>query len=155
MEELSLNILDIAQNSVRAGAGRVDICVTERPADDRLIITITDDGCGMTPEQVAHVEDPFYTTRTTRKVGLGVPFFKMAAPMTGGDFSIRSHRPDALGEYGGYHVHFNGLQRADQLFLYLSGGGGGLFGQYRPAAGNPGRGAAEQPAGDGIYPGIH
>lgn len=90
MEELSLNILDIAQNSVRAGAGRVDISVTERPADDRLIITIADDGCGMTPEQVAHVEDPFYTTRTTRKVGLGVPFFKMAALMTGGDFSICS-----------------------------------------------------------------
>lgn len=90
MEELSLNILDIAQNSVRAGAGKVEISVIERPADDRLIITIIDDGCGMTPEQVAHVEDPFYTTRTTRKVGLGVPFFKMAALMTGGDFSIRS-----------------------------------------------------------------
>ena len=90
MEELSLNILDIAQNSVRAGASRVEISVVEKPADDRMIITITDDGCGMTPEQIAHVEDPFYTTRTTRKVGLGVPFFKMAALMTGGDFSIRS-----------------------------------------------------------------
>ena len=88
MEELSLNILDIAQNSVRAGASRVEISVVEKPADDRMIITITDDGCGMTPEQIAHVEDPFYTTRTTRKVGLGVPFFKMAALMTGGDFSI-------------------------------------------------------------------
>ncbi len=90
MEELSLNILDIAQNSVRAGASRVEISVVEKPADDRMIITITDDGCGMTPEQIAHVEDPFYTTRTTRKVGLGVPFFKMAALMTGGDFSICS-----------------------------------------------------------------
>ena len=86
MEELSLNILDIAQNSVRANATRVDITVAELPAEDRLVITITDNGCGMTPEQVAHVEDPFYTTRTTRKVGLGVPFFKMAA----GDFSICS-----------------------------------------------------------------
>lgn len=76
MEELSLNILDIAQNSVRANATRVDITVAELPAEDRLVITITDNGCGMTPEQVAHVEDPFYTTRTTRKVGLGVPFFK-------------------------------------------------------------------------------
>ena len=90
MEELSLNILDIAQNSVRANATRVDITVAELPAEDRLVITINDNGCGMTPEQVAHVEGPFYTTRTTRKVGLGVPFFKMAALMTGGDFSIQS-----------------------------------------------------------------
>ena len=90
MEELSLNILDIAQNSVRANATRVDITVAELPAEDRLVITINDNGCGMTPVQVAHVEDPFYTTRTTRKVGLGVPFFKMAALMTGGDFSIQS-----------------------------------------------------------------
>ena len=90
MEELSLNILDIAQNSVRAEASQVGITVKELKAMDRMIITITDNGCGMTPEQVAHVEDPFFTTRTTRKVGLGVPFFKMAALMTGGDFSIRS-----------------------------------------------------------------
>ena len=90
MEELSLNILDIAQNSVRAEASQVGITVKELKAIDRMIITITDNGCGMTPEQVAHVEDPFFTTRTTRKVGLGVPFFKMAALMTGGDFSIRS-----------------------------------------------------------------
>ena len=90
MEELSLNILDIAQNSIRAGASRVEISVVEKPADDRMIITITDDGCGMTPEQIAQAKDPFYTTRTTRKVGLGVPFFNMAALMTGGDFSICS-----------------------------------------------------------------
>ena len=90
MEELSLNILDIAQNSVRAEASQVGITVKELKAIDRMIITITDNGCGRTREQVAHVEDPFFTTRTTRKVGLGVPFFKMAALMTGGDFSIRS-----------------------------------------------------------------
>ena len=75
MEELSLNILDIAQNSVRANATRVDITVAELPAEDRLVITITDNGCGMTPEQVAHVEDPFYTTiacrsRVIRLVGI-------------------------------------------------------------------------------------
>ena len=57
MEELSLNILDIAQNSVRANATRVDITVAELPAEDRLVITITDNGCGMTPEQVAHALD--------------------------------------------------------------------------------------------------
>ena len=90
MEELSLNILDIAQNSVRANATEVDITVAELPAEDRMVITITDNGCGMTPEQVAHVEDPFFTTRTTRRVGLGVPFFKQAALATGGSFHIDS-----------------------------------------------------------------
>ena len=90
MEELSLNILDIAQNSVRAGAKSVQIAVVENPAADTMTITVKDDGCGMTPQQISQVEDPFFTTRTTRKVGLGVPFFKMAALMTGGDFSIQS-----------------------------------------------------------------
>ena len=90
MQELSLNILDIAQNSVKAGAANIEITVAEDTAADRLTITIADDGCGMDEETVRRVTDPFYTTRTTRKVGLGVPFFKMAALMTGGDFSIQS-----------------------------------------------------------------
>lgn len=90
MEELSLNVLDIAQNSVRAGARLIAITVDEQPRDDLLTITISDDGCGMTPEQVQHVTDPFFTTRTTRKVGLGVPFFKMDAEMTGGGLTIDS-----------------------------------------------------------------
>ena len=90
MEELSLNILDIAQNSVRANATRVDITVAELPAEDRLVITINDNGCGMTPEQVAHVEDPFYTTRTTRKVGLGLPFLIQNAEQTGGSVTLTS-----------------------------------------------------------------
>ncbi|MDD2955736.1 MAG: ATP-binding protein [Oscillospiraceae bacterium] len=90
MQELSLNVLDIAQNSVRAGARLIQISVEEDHPSDRMVIEIADDGCGMTEEQIAHVTDPFFTTRTTRKVGLGVPFFKMAAEMTGGSFSIRS-----------------------------------------------------------------
>ena len=64
MKELSLNILDIAKNSVTAGATLVEITVTEAP--DRLTISISDNGCGMTPEFVARVTDPFTTTRTTR-----------------------------------------------------------------------------------------
>ena len=74
MQELSLNVLDIAQNSVRAKASLVTILVTEKTADHFLEISIADDGCGMTQEQVARVMDPFFTTRTTRKVGLGIPF---------------------------------------------------------------------------------
>jgi len=90
MQELSMNVLDIAQNSVRAGAGKIDITVIEDSGEDLLLIVIADNGCGMTAEQVANVTDPFYTTRTTRRVGLGIPFFKMAAEMTGGSFSIES-----------------------------------------------------------------
>ena len=90
MTELSLNILDVAENSTRAGATLVFINVTADRAADRLTISIEDNGCGMTEEQLSRVTDPFFTSRTTRKVGLGVPFFKYAAECTGGTFSIDS-----------------------------------------------------------------
>lgn len=90
MQELSLNILDIAQNSVRAEASLIEITVAKQTAEKRLRIVIRDDGCGMTAEQVKRVTDPFFTTRTTRSIGLGIPFFKMTAEMTGGSFAIRS-----------------------------------------------------------------
>ena len=90
MPEISLNILDVAENSTRADASLVQITVDVQPDADRLTVIITDDGCGMTKEQVERVTDPFYTSRTTRKVGLGVPFFKFAAESTGGSFSIES-----------------------------------------------------------------
>ena len=85
-----MNVLDVAENSVKAGADLIGITVTEDSGADLLTIVIEDNGCGMTEEQVQRVIDPFYTTRTTRKVGLGVPFFKMAAEMTGGSFQIES-----------------------------------------------------------------
>ena len=88
MKELSLNILDVAKNSVTAGATKIDILVEETP--ERLTITITDNGCGMSPEFVSQVTDPFTTTRTTRKVGMGLPLMKMEAQMSGGDLSIES-----------------------------------------------------------------
>ncbi len=90
MRELSLNVMDIAQNSISAGASLITITVEEDAELDELSISIGDNGRGMTPEQVAHVTDPFFTTRTTRSVGLGVPLFKMEAEMTGGRFSIES-----------------------------------------------------------------
>lgn len=92
MQEISLNILDIAQNSVAAQARLVSIKVEECAAEDRLTVEIRDDGAGMSPEQVERVTDPFYTTRRTRRVGLGVPFFKMAAELSGGSFGIRSRK---------------------------------------------------------------
>ena len=90
MTELSLNILDIAENSVKAGASLIEITVSVMSADNLLEITIRDNGCGMSEEQVKKVIDPFYTTRTTRKVGLGVPFFKESAEAAGGSFFIES-----------------------------------------------------------------
>lgn len=92
MRELSLNVMDIAQNSISAGASLIEIEVAEDIGEDVLKIRVTDNGCGMTPEQVQHVIDPFYTTRTTRSVGLGVPLFKMEAEMTGGSFEISSEK---------------------------------------------------------------
>ena len=90
MKELSLNILDVAKNSVTAGATKIGILVEETPG--RLTITITDNGCGMTPGFVRQVTDPFTTTRTTRKVGLGLsPVSSMAAQMTGGHLFHREH----------------------------------------------------------------
>lgn len=90
MPEISLNILDVAENSTRAGASLVEITVHADTDADRLTVIIADDGCGMTQEQVTRVTDPFFTSRTTRKVGLGVPFFKYAAESTGGTFTIES-----------------------------------------------------------------
>ena len=90
MPEISLNILDVTQNSVAAGASLIRISITGDSAADRLTVEISDNGCGMTEEQVRNVTDPFFTSRKTRKVGLGIPFFKMAAEMTGGNFRIQS-----------------------------------------------------------------
>ena len=90
MRELSLNVLDIAQNSVSANATLVEIEIIEDTAKCELLIGIYDNGKGMTPEQLENVRDPFFTTRTTRKVGMGIPLFRFAAEMTGGRFDIES-----------------------------------------------------------------
>ena len=87
MPEISLNILDVAENSVRADATLIEITVSVQPSEDTLSVTVKDNGCGMTPEQVARVQDPFFTTRTTRKVGLGVPFFQTGGGKHGGQLS--------------------------------------------------------------------
>ncbi len=90
MREISLHILDIVQNSVVAGATRVDIEIKEDFLSDSLSVVIKDDGCGMSAEFLKKVTDPFTTSRTTRKVGLGIPLFKLAAESTGGSFEITS-----------------------------------------------------------------
>ncbi len=91
MRELSLHILDIAQNSIKAEAECLRIVVIEDLATDKLTIKIKDDGTGMDSETVSKVIDPFYTTRTTRKVGLGIPLFKTSAEQCDGYFEIKSN----------------------------------------------------------------
>ena len=88
MKELSLNILDITENSVKAGASLTSILIDEE--NQVLKLVIKDNGSGMSEEILRGVTDPFYTTRTTRKVGMGLPLLKLAAEQTGGSMTVES-----------------------------------------------------------------
>lgn len=90
MKELSLHILDIAKNSVKAKASLIEICVNEDEKKNLLTIDINDNGCGMSKEFLKNVKDPFSTTRTTRKVGMGISLFEAAAMQCGGKLDIDS-----------------------------------------------------------------
>ena len=98
MKELSLNVLDITKNSVKAEATLIEISLVEE--GNKLTLTITDNGCGMKPEVVETVMNPFYTTRTTRKVGMGIPLLMLAAEQTGGTVTIVSKHEE---EYPDHH----------------------------------------------------
>lgn len=91
MREISLHILDIAENSVNAGASVITISIIENLNKDILTIRIDDNGKGMDTETVRKITDPFVTSRTTRKVGLGIPFLKAAAEACRGGLEIKSH----------------------------------------------------------------
>jgi hypothetical protein len=90
MREIALHLLDIAENSVAAGARNITLWVCEDLAADRLRLRVSDDGKGMDAELMAGVVDPFVTSRTTRKVGLGIPLLKAAAEACDGCLLIRS-----------------------------------------------------------------
>lgn len=94
MRELALHILDVLENAVEAGATRVDLTISEDSAEDRLVIEVADNGRGMTEEMLRRAGDPFYTTRTTRHVGLGIPLFRAAARRCHGELTVAS-RPGA------------------------------------------------------------
>jgi signal transduction histidine kinase len=110
MKDLSLHILDIVQNSISAGAENISIVLEEDTAANTYTIVVKDDGCGMSPEVVARVTDPYYTSRTTRKVGLGIPLLKQNAEQTGGSFHIESGKGG-----NGYLRHCIRRQRGDGL----------------------------------------
>ena len=90
MRELSLHLLDIAENSISAGASRIVISVREDLVADELWLEVSDNGKGMSPEMVEKVLDPFVTSRTTRKVGLGIPLLKQAAEACNGFLTLES-----------------------------------------------------------------
>lgn len=144
MIDLAMHIMDIVQNSLRAGAGRIGIDLIVNSRDHTLLLRIKDDGAGMDTEMVKKLDDPFFTTRTTRKVGLGVPFLKMTCEQTGGRLKVfseegrgsvmeaiyRTDHPDCLplGDMGGYlalllrtntHVCFRFTFRIDDAEFIL------------------------------------
>ena len=90
LRELALHILDTAENSVQAGAKNITIRIEEDESEDRLVLEVSDDGKGMDDETVQKVIDPFITSRTTRKVGLGIPFLKAASEACNGNFYLQS-----------------------------------------------------------------
>ncbi len=91
MNDLSLYLLDIAQNAIAAKASILEITLLEDTTKNLLSLTIKDNGIGMSEETLAKVTDPFFTTRTTRTVGLGIPFLKMASNLALGDLTIESN----------------------------------------------------------------
>lgn len=112
MDELSLYVLDITMNSVRAGATQISIELIEQ--GQWLTFRVRDNGCGMTAEQLEKLANPFFTTRKTRKVGLGIPFLKMLSEMTGGRVEITSvheseseqHGTTTQATFGKNHIDF-------------------------------------------------
>lgn len=92
MEDISSHIMDIAMNSVTAGADRISIVIEKNPATEILKLVIADNGVGMDAETMVKVQDPFFSTKTGRKVGLGIPLLKGTAETTGGSFTLTSER---------------------------------------------------------------
>jgi anti-sigma regulatory factor (Ser/Thr protein kinase) len=90
LRELSLHIMDIIENGINAGADLITLSVVEDGKENRLRITITDNGRGIPPELLDRVMDPFFTTRTTRRIGLGLSLFREASRRCEGEFDIRS-----------------------------------------------------------------
>ncbi len=90
LRDISLHIMDLVQNSVSAGAALVSVAIEAEPDADLLRVIISDNGCGMSAEFLANVADPFTTSRTTRKVGMGIPFFKLACEQADGGIELWS-----------------------------------------------------------------
>lgn len=121
MKEIALHLMDIAENSVAAGGRNIHIEVHEDLGSDLLTACVTDDGRGMDVETAQRVLDPFYTTRTTRKVGLGIPLLKLAAEMSEGGISLVTE-PDkgAKIEATFRHSHIDRMPLGDIASTFLA-----------------------------------
>ncbi len=90
MRDISMHILDIIGNSVRAKASLIEVSVIENTKEDSLVLRVKDDGCGMDEKTIQNALDPFFTSRKTRKVGLGIPLLQQNAQMSDGELVIKS-----------------------------------------------------------------
>jgi hypothetical protein len=125
MKDLSDHLLDIVGNSIRAGASLVEVGLEVLVHQQALVLRIRDNGCGMSAEMVAKVTDPFVTSRSTRKVGLGLAFLKMNAEQTGGWLKVASEEGiGTLVEALFYQHHIDCVPMGDlkgSMALILSG----------------------------------
>jgi hypothetical protein len=121
MREIALHLLDIAENSVAAESKNISVHIHEDLFHDRLSVCVIDDGRGMDAATVQQVQDPFYTTRTTRKVGLGIPLLKLAAESAEGSFSLQSELcQGAWVEAEFRHSHIDRMPLGDLSSTFLT-----------------------------------
>ncbi len=121
MREIALHLLDIAENSVAAQGHNISIEVCENLQSDLLTVSVTDDGRGMNEQTAQQVLDPFYTTRTTRKVGLGIPLLKLAAEMAEGGLSLVTEAgKGARIEASFRHSHIDRMPLGDLATTFLT-----------------------------------
>ena len=104
MRDISMHLMDIIQNSLRASAKNIEITIVASLINDMLEISVVDDGSGMNKEFVSNVTDPFVTTRKTRKIGLGIPMFKESAKSSGGYFKINSEISEGTSISAGFKI---------------------------------------------------
>lgn len=90
MQDFAMHLLDLAHNSISAKATKLLIDINESPSNDRFEIGLTDDGCGMDEETLKKARNPFYTSRTTRRVGLGIPLLEGTTKQCAGKFHLKS-----------------------------------------------------------------
>ena len=110
MREIALHMADIAENSLAAGAARIKLSVMIDRAADRLTTAVEDNGRGMDADTLSRCTDPFMTTRTARRVGLGIALFKLSAEQSGGSFTIRSEQGRGTRAEAAYII--SGIDRA-------------------------------------------
>jgi hypothetical protein len=121
MREISLHLLDIAENSVAAQSQNISIEVRENLKSDLLTVSVADDGRGMDAKTAAQVLDPFYTTRTTRKVGLGIPLLKLAAEMAEGRLSLVTESGKGTKVEASFrHSHIDRMPLGDLAVTFLT-----------------------------------